>query len=109
MRAVAALLLITAGSLFTYWTFMELFVAGSGTPVEWAFATAFGWLVCHDVWQRFFGRPEREPLRQTHQTAPKERGRNGRPVAPAATGSPRRYSSEKGGVGRRTAAPVHGA
>jgi hypothetical protein len=92
MRAVAALLLITAGSLFTYWTFMELFVAGSGTPVEWAFATAFGWLVCHDVWQRFFGRPEREPLRQTHQTAP-----------------PRRYSSEKGGVGRRTAAPVHGA
>jgi hypothetical protein len=109
MRVVAALLLIAAGSLFSYWIFMELFVAGSGTPVEWAFATAFGWLVCHDLWQRFFGRPEREPDRQTGRTAPKQKHRAARPLAQAATGSPRQYSSEKGGVGRRTAAPVHGA
>jgi hypothetical protein len=63
MRIVAAFLIIVAGSLFTYWTFLELFVRGAGTPAEWAFATAFGWLVCHDVWQRFVADDGHRPNR----------------------------------------------
>jgi hypothetical protein len=59
MRVVVALVLVAAGSLFTYWIFLETMVSAAGPRLEWALLTAFGWLVCHDLWQRFSGRGER--------------------------------------------------
>jgi hypothetical protein len=74
MRILAALLLIGAGSLFTYWAFLETIVSGRGAELEWAFVTAFGWLICHDVWQRFFGRAE-QPRSRPHRTEAARPGR----------------------------------
>jgi Ni/Fe-hydrogenase subunit HybB-like protein len=56
MRYISALVLVLAGSLFTYWAFVATFVWNSGTVLEWAFVSAFGWLMCHDLWQRLASR-----------------------------------------------------
>jgi hypothetical protein len=56
MRVLAAILLGAAGLLFSYWAFLATFVWDSGTLTQWVFVTAFGWLMCLDVWTRFFSR-----------------------------------------------------
>jgi hypothetical protein len=71
MRIIAGIVLAIAGLLFSYWAL----TMGTHDPIEWVFVTAFVWLMCHDVWQRFFNRTQAQtpgvlrsspPLRRPH-------------------------------------------
>jgi hypothetical protein len=69
MRMIAALLLIVAGALYSYWAFLATFVWDTGTPTQWVFVTAFGWLICYDLWHRFVAGDSRSGRRHTSRSA----------------------------------------
>jgi hypothetical protein len=56
MRIIITLLLVVAGAGYACWTFVATFVWDSGSVAQFAFATAFGWLVLYDLWKLWLAR-----------------------------------------------------